>query len=125
MCIGATVIIVDAMLKHRGPARSVDPGVGGARLAPGFSKAGCTHRIKLSISQLSLAIPIVILYEISIWMARMVEKKRAEQEAKVPCRKFPQLCDALGADRCQGAGGARGSQGSSQEAVSGETVTVT
>jgi sec-independent protein translocase protein TatC len=32
------------------------------------------------ISQLSLAIPIILLYEISIWMARMVEKKRAEAE---------------------------------------------
>jgi len=32
------------------------------------------------ISQLSLAIPIIILYEISIWMARMVEKKRAERD---------------------------------------------
>ncbi len=30
------------------------------------------------ISQLSLAIPIVVLYEISIWMAKLVEKKRAQ-----------------------------------------------
>ena len=32
------------------------------------------------ISQISLAIPIILLYEISIVMARMVEKKRREQE---------------------------------------------
>jgi sec-independent protein translocase protein TatC len=32
------------------------------------------------ISQLSLAIPIILLYEVSIMMARMVEKKRAEAE---------------------------------------------
>ena len=34
------------------------------------------------LSQLSLAIPIIILYEISIIMAKMVEKKRAEAAAK-------------------------------------------
>ncbi|MCC6467530.1 MAG: twin-arginine translocase subunit TatC [Alphaproteobacteria bacterium] len=33
------------------------------------------------LSQISLAIPIVILYEISIWCSRMVEKKKAEREA--------------------------------------------
>ena len=33
------------------------------------------------ISQLSLAIPLLALYEISIVSARMVEKKRAEAEA--------------------------------------------
>ncbi len=32
------------------------------------------------ISQLSLAIPIIVLYEISILMAKMVEKKKAESE---------------------------------------------
>lgn len=34
------------------------------------------------VSQLSLAIPMVLLYEISIVSARMVEKKRAEAEAE-------------------------------------------
>lgn len=34
------------------------------------------------LSQLSLAIPIIILYEISILMAKMVEKKRAAAEAE-------------------------------------------
>ncbi|MGD1876211.1 MAG: twin-arginine translocase subunit TatC [Kiloniellaceae bacterium] len=34
------------------------------------------------LSQLSLAVPIIILYEISILMAKMVEKKRAEREAE-------------------------------------------
>jgi sec-independent protein translocase protein TatC len=34
------------------------------------------------LSQLSLAVPIIILYEISIIMARMVEKKRAKAEAE-------------------------------------------
>ncbi|WP_342779246.1 twin-arginine translocase subunit TatC [Denitrobaculum tricleocarpae] len=33
------------------------------------------------ISQLLLAIPIILLYEVSILLARLVEKKRAEQEA--------------------------------------------
>ena len=33
------------------------------------------------ISQISLAIPIVLLYEVSIHVARLVEKKRAEKEA--------------------------------------------
>ena len=33
------------------------------------------------ISQISLAIPIVLLYEVSIQMAKLVEKKRREQEA--------------------------------------------
>ncbi|MCH8187404.1 MAG: twin-arginine translocase subunit TatC [Proteobacteria bacterium] len=35
------------------------------------------------ISQLSLAIPIIVLYEISILMAKLVEKKRAKQDAEV------------------------------------------
>ena len=34
------------------------------------------------ISQLSLAIPLCLLYEISVIVARMVEKKRAAEEAK-------------------------------------------
>ncbi len=34
-----------------------------------------------AISMLSLAIPMVGLYEISIWLAKGVEKKRADQEA--------------------------------------------
>jgi sec-independent protein translocase protein TatC len=34
------------------------------------------------LSQISLAVPIIILYEISIIMARMVEKKRAEAEGE-------------------------------------------
>jgi sec-independent protein translocase protein TatC len=35
------------------------------------------------LSQLSLAVPIILLYEISIIMARMVEKKRAEAEEEL------------------------------------------
>jgi sec-independent protein translocase protein TatC len=35
-----------------------------------------------AISMLSLAVPMVALYEISILMARLVEKKRAEEEAE-------------------------------------------
>jgi sec-independent protein translocase protein TatC len=35
------------------------------------------------ISQLSLAIPIILLYEISIWMAKLVEKKKAEAEEEL------------------------------------------
>lgn len=34
------------------------------------------------ISQVSLAVPIILLYEISIIMARMVEKKRAREMAE-------------------------------------------
>ncbi|NJO37577.1 MAG: twin-arginine translocase subunit TatC [Rhizobiales bacterium] len=34
------------------------------------------------ISQIGLGVPIILLYEISIWMVRMVEKKRAEAEAR-------------------------------------------
>ena len=33
------------------------------------------------ISQVSLALPIILLYEISIYMAKLVEKKRAAEEA--------------------------------------------
>ena len=32
------------------------------------------------ISQISLALPIILLYEVSIYMAKLVEKKRREQE---------------------------------------------
>ena len=34
------------------------------------------------ISQVGLGVPIIFLYEASIWMVRMVEKKRAEAEAE-------------------------------------------
>jgi sec-independent protein translocase protein TatC len=33
------------------------------------------------ISQIGLALPTILLYEISIWTARMIERKRAEQQA--------------------------------------------
>lgn len=33
------------------------------------------------LSQISLAVPIVILYEVSIWCAKIVERKKAEREA--------------------------------------------
>ena len=32
------------------------------------------------ISQISLALPIILLYEVSIYMAKLVEKKRREAE---------------------------------------------
>jgi sec-independent protein translocase protein TatC len=35
------------------------------------------------LSQIGLALPIIILYEISIWMARLMEKKREAEEAAV------------------------------------------
>jgi sec-independent protein translocase protein TatC len=35
------------------------------------------------ISQISLAVPILILYEVSVFLARMVEKRKAEAAAKV------------------------------------------
>ena len=34
------------------------------------------------LSQISLAVPIVILYEVSIYMARLVERKKAAEEAE-------------------------------------------
>ncbi|MDP6952680.1 MAG: twin-arginine translocase subunit TatC [Alphaproteobacteria bacterium] len=34
------------------------------------------------ISQIGLGVPILILYEISIWLAKMAEKKRAKREAE-------------------------------------------
>ncbi|MBL8707958.1 MAG: twin-arginine translocase subunit TatC [Rhodospirillaceae bacterium] len=37
-----------------------------------------------AISMLSLMLPMVALYEISIWLARLVEKKRAEDAAEEP-----------------------------------------
>jgi sec-independent protein translocase protein TatC len=35
------------------------------------------------VSQISLAVPLILLYEISIFMAKLVEKKRAAQEAEL------------------------------------------
>ena len=32
------------------------------------------------ISQIGLAVPTILLYEISIWAARLIEKKRNEQQ---------------------------------------------
>ena len=34
------------------------------------------------ISQIGLGVPIIFLYEVSIWMVRLVERKRAEAEAE-------------------------------------------
>ena len=34
-------------------------------------------------SQLGLALPLILLYEVSIWLARMIEKKRAEEDARI------------------------------------------
>ncbi|MFC5386553.1 twin-arginine translocase subunit TatC [Aquamicrobium segne] len=34
------------------------------------------------LSQIGLAVPTIILYEISIWMARMIERSRAEKEVE-------------------------------------------
>ncbi len=36
------------------------------------------------ISQIGLGIPILLLYEISIWCVRLVEKRRAEEAAQAP-----------------------------------------
>ncbi len=35
------------------------------------------------ISQIGLAIPILLLYEVSIFLARMIERKRAEEDARL------------------------------------------
>ena len=35
------------------------------------------------ISQIGLAIPVMFLYELSIWLARMIEKKRAAEDARI------------------------------------------
>jgi sec-independent protein translocase protein TatC len=34
------------------------------------------------VSQISLAIPIILLYEVSIYMAKLVERKRAKEEGE-------------------------------------------
>ncbi len=34
-------------------------------------------------SQVSLAVPILLLYEVSIILAKMIEKKRAQEEAEL------------------------------------------
>lgn len=34
------------------------------------------------VSQISLALPTILLYEVSIWMARVIERKRAEAETE-------------------------------------------
>ncbi|MGK2873338.1 MAG: twin-arginine translocase subunit TatC, partial [Alphaproteobacteria bacterium] len=34
------------------------------------------------ISQISLAVPILLLYEISIFLVRLIERKRAEPDAE-------------------------------------------
>jgi len=54
------------------------------------------------ISQLSLAVPIILLYELSIIMARMVEKKRAE---KAGVDEYDDLDDDLDGDGDKPAGG--------------------
>lgn len=41
------------------------------------------------ISQIGLAVPTIILYEISIYCARLVEKKRAEEQAKTEADDTP------------------------------------
>jgi sec-independent protein translocase protein TatC len=33
------------------------------------------------VSQIGLALPTILLYEIGIWCARIVERKRAEEQA--------------------------------------------
>jgi len=49
-------------------------------------------------SQISLATPMYLLYEISIWIARMIEKKRdaaeAEEEADLMGKKKPAAAGA-------------------------------
>ncbi len=32
------------------------------------------------LSQIGLAVPIILLYEISIWCARLIEKKREDED---------------------------------------------
>ncbi len=34
------------------------------------------------VSQIGLAVPTILLYEVSIWLARRIERKRAEEEAE-------------------------------------------
>jgi len=41
------------------------------------------------ISQISLALPILLLYEISIYMAKLVERKRAREEAEEEEQREP------------------------------------
>ncbi|MGQ0675911.1 MAG: twin-arginine translocase subunit TatC [Rhodospirillales bacterium] len=46
------------------------------------------------LSQISLALPIVALYEVSIWCSKLVEKKRAQREAEEAAREAAE--DAAG-----------------------------
>jgi sec-independent protein translocase protein TatC len=41
------------------------------------------------ISQLSLALPLMLLYEASIWSVRYVEKKAAEERARQAAKAHP------------------------------------
>jgi len=57
------------------------------------------------LSQISLAVPIIILYEISIIMAKMVEKKRAQAEGE---DEFNADADEDNDDEANGDGGGAG-----------------
>ena len=47
-----------------------------------FHRGRHLHAAGSALSQLSLAIPIILLYEISIYMAKLVEKKRLKDQAQ-------------------------------------------
>jgi sec-independent protein translocase protein TatC len=47
-----------------------------------------------AISMISLAIPMIALYEISIWLAKSVEKKRAEDEAAAAAESSTEVTPA-------------------------------
>lgn len=48
-------------------------------------------------SQLSLAIPMYLLYELSIWVSRLIEKRRAEAEAEEEAAEAPRAAPAKSA----------------------------
>lgn len=49
------------------------------------------------ISQIGLGVPIIALYEVSIWLARMAERRRAEREAEEDAELDRQLAGGAGA----------------------------
>ena len=68
----------------RGWERYSKPAECGIRFITGCDRTGSTVigcECFNAISQIGLGVPILLLYEVSIILARMVEKKRAERDA--------------------------------------------
>ena len=62
------------------------------------------------ISQIGLGVPIIVLYEISIWLAKMAEKKRAKREAEEEAELDRRLADDDDDDPDSGPSGGGGAR---------------